>query len=94
MFSGDAGHRLGPPGLLCLYKVFRMESSKRDKKNELKPHPHRTDEKHPDIFLNVDLVRKHKPEDHTAPKACTHCCDECKSKAKKEGRNQMPPFDN
>lgn len=70
-----------------------MESNERNKKNAMKPNPHRIDEKHPDIFLNVDLVRKEKPIDQAAQKTCNNCCDQCKSKTKKEGREQSSPVD-
>lgn len=70
-----------------------MKSSEWKKANTMQAHPHDIDEKDPEIFLNVDLVRKTEEKDHEAHKDCKNCCDWCKEKAKKGEKEQILPSD-
>jgi hypothetical protein len=67
-----------------------MKPHNPNKGNAIMFHPHQTDEKNPDIFLNVDLVTKPASKKYTSKKNCKNCCDQCRAKEKKANREHPP----
>jgi hypothetical protein len=93
MCLGDVRHQIAPGMLLSLYKLFRMKFNGWNKENNMKTHSHKTDETSPEIFLNVDLVRKPESKKHTPKKDCKNCCDQCRANEKKKIGNIHHFFD-
>lgn len=70
MYTADIRHCAPMWRLLSLYKSHDIKSAELNITYAQNDHRFKTDEAYPDIYKNVDLVRKPEPKNHLTKKAC------------------------